>query len=492
VVGDDDQAIYGWRGADVSQILDFAECHDGTEIIKLEQNYRSTGHILRCSDAVIRRNSGRLGKTLWTDEGDGEPVRVVVLETERDEARLVAREIRLAIDEGASPEEFAVFYRTHAQSRVLEDELRGLGMSCRIVGGVAFYERAEVKDLLSYLVAIHNPQSDTHLARILNRPARGIGNTTVQRLLAHAAAQGVSLWAALQSPGDAGVGAAPSKRLRAFVELFEKLRARENELTIDMLLAEIVEATGYREALLADGDDEAMARLENVQELVGNVAEFVSEHPGASIADYLERTSLVAGERAEGDRDRAITLMTVHSAKGLEFDTVYLTGMEERVFPHARVIDDPVQMEEERRLVYVAITRARRHLTLSMATRRRIYGQLQVGMASRFLNELPPDSVQGIRRAPKRPIASTPAPPREKSWNDDVVYDAAADVTLERDELEGEVGEGVQLFVGMAVRHKEFGVGELLGWQGVGKNLKFHLRFGGVTKTIMARFCDPM
>ncbi len=493
VVGDDDQAIYGWRGADVDQILSFGDTHTGTEIVRLEQNYRSTGHILHCADAVIRRNSSRLGKTLWTDEGDGELVRVVVLESERDEARLVAREIRFAIEEGASPEEFAVFYRTHAQSRVLEDELRGLGLGVRIVGGVAFYERAEVKDLLSYLVAIHNPASDAHLARILNRPARGIGNTTVQRLLAHATEQGIPLWQALQSPSAAGVGAAAAKRLRTFVELMEKLRKREPEVTIDVLLAEIVEATGYREALLADGDDEAMARLENVQELVGNVGEFVGEHPGATIADYLERTSLVAGERAEGDRNGAITLMTVHSAKGLEFDTVYLTGMEERVFPHARVVDDPTQLEEERRLAYVAITRARRHLTLSLATRRRIYGQLQVGLPSRFVHDLPPASVQGLRRpgAAPRP-APIVAPPREKSWNEDVVYDASPDIALEKDELDGEVGEGITLFVGMAVRHKEFGVGELLGWQGVGKNLKFHLRFGGVTKTIMARFCDPL
>jgi len=490
VVGDDDQAIYGWRGADVSQILEFGESHEGTEIVRLEQNYRSTGHILQCADAIIRKNSGRLGKTLWTDEGDGDRVRVVVLETERDEARLVAREIRNALDEDASPEDFAVFYRTHAQSRVLEDELRGLGIGCRIVGGVAFYERAEVKDLLSYLVAIHNPASDTHLARIVNRPARGIGTTTVQKLSAHAAERGIPLWEALQRPQEAGVGTAAIKRLRGFVELVERLRARESEVPLDALLEEIVEATGYREALLADGDDESMTRLENVQELVGNVGEFVLENPGAGIADYLERMSLAGGERAEGDRDRAITLMTVHSAKGLEFDSVYLTGMEERVFPHARVVDDPIQMEEERRLAYVAITRARRNLTLTLATRRRIYGQLQVGIPSRFVHDLPPDAVEGLRRAPPRPA---PAPVvRERSWNDDVVYDATPDVALAPDELEGEAGEGITLWVGMAVKHKDFGIGELLGWQGVGKNLKFHLRFGGVTKTILARFCEPM
>jgi DNA helicase-2/ATP-dependent DNA helicase PcrA len=492
VVGDDDQAIYGWRGADVAQILRFADRHEGTQTVRLEHNYRSTGWILRCADAVIRKNAGRLGKTLWTDAGEGEPVRVIRLHEERDEARWVAREIVLAIDDGASPEEFAIFYRTHAQSRVIEDALRSAGLSCRIVGGVAFYERAEVKDILAYLITLQNPASDVHLARILNRPARGIGNTTIDKLAAYAAEHETSLWAALPHARAAGVSPAGCRKIAGFLELMEALRGLVSDRSLDALVVEIVDRTGYREMLALDGGEDAMARLENLQELLGNVTEFVADHPGATLADYLEQTSLVAGERAEGDRSRAVTMMTVHSAKGLEFDQVYLTGMEERVFPHARVLDDPTQLEEERRLAYVAITRARKRLTLTMVERRRLYGQLQVGTPSRFVLDLPPEV---LRTGDGRAQASRPRPAaavvqRERAWNDDVVYDAAADIDIAESSDEP---EGVMLYVGMQVRHKDFGVGELIGWQGVGHNLKFNLRFAKIgTKTILARFCEPV
>ena len=491
VVGDDDQAIYGWRGADVEQILRFDARHRDCEVVRLEHNYRSTGFILRCADAVIRRNAGRLGKTLWTDAGDGEPVRVLELPGEREEARLVAHEIRAAIDDGASPEEFAIFYRTHAQSRAIEDALRTAGIGCRIVGGLAFYERAEVKDVLAYLVALQNPDSDAHLGRIVNRPARGIGHTTIDKLQNLAIARGCSLWQALPHAREAGVSGGAAKKLQVFVELITGLRALVDQRPLDELVAEVVERTGYRESLVLDGDEEALARLENLQELLGNVAEFMAEHDGATLSDYLEQTSLVGGERGEGDRGRSVTLMTVHSAKGLEFDSVYLTGMEERVFPHARVIDDPVAMEEERRLAYVAITRARKRLTLTTVSQRRLYGQLQQGSPSRFVLELPREALAtASKRGRARPeLAPRPAP--QPSWNDDVVYDG--EPTLETEELTGEVGEGVALWVGMHVRHKDFGVGELVGWSGVGTNMKFNLRFARIgMKTILARFCEPL
>ena len=498
VVGDDDQAIYGWRGADVDQILRFADRHPGTEVVRLEHNYRSTGCILRCADAVIRKNSGRLGKTLWTDAGDGERVRVLELPGEREEARLVAHEISAAVDDGASPEQFAIFYRTHAQSRVLEDALRVAGLSCRIVGGVAFYQRAEVKDVISYLVVLQNPASDTHLARILNRPARGIGSTTAERLLAYAAEHGASLWEALANARNAGVSAGACRKIAGFIEIIAQLRKIAPTLALDALVAEVVERTGYRESLSIDGDQDALARLENLQELLGNVAEFVAERPGSTLADYLEQTSLVADERAAGEGSSAVTLMTVHSAKGLEYDEVYLTGMEERVFPHARVLDDPVQLEEERRLAYVAITRARRRLTLTMVERRRLYGQMQAGSPSRFVLDMPRDAVAaagrhgtGVSRPGGSARAQLPmARSSQPGWNDDVVYDVDPGVELHADEL-GE--EGVMLYVGMNVRHKDFGVGELIGWAGVGQNLKFNLRFAKVgTKTILARFCEPV
>ncbi len=488
VVGDDDQAIYGWRGADVAQILEFAGHHAGTETVRLEHNYRSTGHILHCADAVIRRNAGRLGKTLWTDAGDGERVRVLKLEDERMEARWVAREIRAAIDDEASPEEFAIFYRTHAQSRAIEDALRTSGLGVRIVGGVAFYERAEIKDIIAYMVVLQNPASDAHLARILNRPARGIGKTTEEKLFAHATARGISLWAALLGGSVAGVSAGAAKKLAGLAAMLEELRAETTGMGLDRVVATILEVTGYREALAADDDDEARTRLENLQELLGNVEEFVAEHPDASLAEYLEQTSLAGGERGEGDRSRAITLMTVHSAKGLEYDYVYLTGMEERVFPHARVFDDPTQMEEERRLAYVAITRARKRLTLTMVERRRLYGQVQMGTPSRFVLDLPAPSIDAVGQRPRPTTESARPAARAPRWNDDVVYDAGSDPTLDADELDG--APGIALYVGMAIRHRDFGEGELIGWQGMGQNLKLHLRFRTGNKTILARFCD--
>lgn len=504
VVGDDDQAIYGWRGADVDQILRFADHHKGTHVVRLEHNYRSTGFILRCADAVIRKNMSRLGKTLWTDAGDGDPVRLLELPGEREEARLVANEISVKIDDGASPEEFAIFYRTHAQSRVLEDALRTAGLSCRIVGGLAFYDRAEVKDVLGYLVVLYNLASDTHLARIINRPARGIGSTTVEKLVAHATASECSLWDALGDARNAGLSAGAAKKIAGFVDLIDGLRALVPKLGLDELVVEIVERTGYREALSVDGDEDSLARLENLQELLGNVTEFVGENPGATLVEYLEQTSLVGGERAQGDKSRAVTLMTVHSAKGLEYDEVYLTGMEERVFPHARVLEDPVQLEEERRLAYVAITRARKSLTLTMVQRRRLYGQVQAGTPSRFVLDMPRDAIASAGRhalaggGARAHMASSyaAAPPRAPSWNDDVVYDVDPGVELDASELSsvgGDDREAVMLYVGMHVRHKEFGVGELIGWQGVGPTMKFNLRFAKAgTKTILARFCEPL
>ncbi|MCH9688139.1 MAG: UvrD-helicase domain-containing protein, partial [Deltaproteobacteria bacterium] len=502
VVGDDDQSIYGWRGAEVEQILHFSERHEGTELIRLEQNYRSTTRILRCADAVIRRNQGRLGKTLWSERGEGEPVRVVALDDERSEARLIAYEIVQAIDEGASPDDFAIFYRTHAQSRAIEEQLRRSGMACRIIGGVAFYERMEVKDILSYLTVLLNPNSDVHMARIVNRPARKIGKTSLTRMQDYATAQGISLWAAMSQPSATGVGKAAIKRVQAFVAMIDTLREQLGKKRLDELMEEIVESTGYRAWLDDDGSEESQTRLENLQELLGNVQEFVEERPEAEPFEYLELVSLVGGERGEGNRGRAISMMTVHSAKGLEFPCVYLTGMEERIFPHARVLDDPRQLEEERRLAYVAMTRARDRLVVSLARRRRIYGQMQVGTPSRFVVDLPSDATATVGLRPRARIsvsrpAAAPKPAPEPKWNDDIEYDRTPDAPFTDQELGGEVsyddtGEGVALFVGMNVRHPKFGEGVLAGWSGTGENLKLQLRFPGHgSKTILARFCQP-
>ncbi len=497
VVGDDDQAIYGWRGADVEQILGFPDRHPGTRIIRLEQNYRSTEHILECADAIIRRNHGRLGKTLWSDLGEGEPVRVLVVEDEREEARRISREIRRLVDEGASPEDFAIFYRTHAQSRALENEIRQIGLGLRIVGGVAFYARMEVKDLLAYLTVLVNPRSDAHLIRILNRPTRGIGKTSVDRLVAHAGGQGVSLWEALRNPAAAGLGKAATRRVGQFREMMHGLLEATETMRFDELASEVLERTGYRESLAAEETQESHTRLENLQELLGNMTEYADEHPGAALTEFLELVSLVTSDDVTSDAG-SVTLMTVHSAKGLEFERVYMTGMEERVFPHARVLEDPIQMEEERRLAYVAVTRAKRYLSLSVARRRRLYGQLQVGTPSRFVGDLPDGATTRHGGAVRRPPKETATKPRESRWDDDIEYEAGyssihGDPDLDAADVLGDVDGGSPLYIGMTVRHGKFGQGEVLGWSGMGRDLKLQLRFPEVgTKTILARFCNPV
>ena len=493
VVGDDDQAIYGWRGAEVEQILSFPDRHPGTEVVRLEQNYRSTTRILSCADALIRRNVGRLGKTLFSELGPGAPVRVLVGFDEREEARRIAREVASLVAADVSPEEVAIFYRTHAQSRVIEDEVRRAGLHCRIVGGVAFYERLEVKDLLAYMTLLVNPSSDVHLLRVINRPARGVGKTSVERLQALASAQKISLWEALAQPEEAGLGRAPARRVHEFrhllLKMFEELQGR----SLDEVAAEILERTGYRESLALDGGEEAVARLENLQELLGNLAEFCEERPDATIQEYLELVALVTGEQGGAQPGGSVTLMTIHSAKGLEFDHVYLTGLEEGIFPHSRVLEDPRQLEEERRLAYVAVTRARRVLTLTLVQRRRLYGQVHVNPPSRFVGDLPGDVVwEGDRRRDPAALRHSAEP----QWDDDIVYDAEFQRHEGADahpDIDGDAqGEGQRLFVGMAVRHARFGEGEVIGWSGGGRDLKLQLRFPGVgTKTILARFCEP-
>ena len=487
VVGDDDQSIYGWRGADVAQILSFPDRHPGCEVVRLEQNYRSTGHILECADAVIRRNTGRLGKKLWSELGDGDPVRVVGHPDERAEASWVASEIRSLIDDGAEPGEVAVFYRTHAQSRALEEACRRHSVRYRVVGGLRFFDRMEVKDLVAYMRLLITPNSDLDLLRIVNKPARRIGAKTVEKLAEYAASSGIALYDALAHGESAGLSRAPAKRVAEFRQLMEGLREASKDLAMNEVASLVLERSGYVEWLAADDSVESESRLENLQEFVGAMAEFAAEQPDAKLAEYLELVSLSSEVEEEVDPADMVTLMTVHSAKGLEYTYVYVTGMEERVFPHARSLDDPDQMEEERRLAYVAVTRAKRRLALTLTARRFIFGDEQVNPPSRFVGDLPSRHVlrRGMetrRRAPVRVQQPKPEP----QWNDDIQLDAGSGGPF------GEVGQGVELYVGMLWRHKKYGVGELVQWSGAPPHLKLTLRFPGRgTKQFLARFCEP-
>ena len=489
VVGDDDQAIYGWRGADVSQILGFPDAHPGCRLIRLEQNYRSTGHILHCADAVIRKNAGRLGKTLWSDLGDGARVQIKQLRDERDEARFVVEQIFDAITEDVPPGEIAVFYRTHAQSRVIEEALASSAVHYAVYGGLSFFARREIKDLLAYLRLLANPASDVDFERIINVPARKIGDTTVAKLREYAQAKEVSLLAALDTldeDGTASLGTAACKKLLAFRELMRTFSlAYADKTPLGELAEAILTTTGYVTMLRTEGTEEAEERIENLEEFVGALTEFSTTYPDQGLADYLEQVSLASDADRGGERAQGVRLMTIHSAKGLEFERVILTGMEEGVFPHVRSLDDPKQMEEERRLAYVAVTRAKRGLTITWTHDRTLFNQRQVSRLSRFVRDLPPESTGRGRTAP--------AVRAEPTWNSDIVYDAEVPSSAPIRRRAAAADEDAGLFVGMAFRHQKFGAGQLVAWDGVGSDLKLHLRFAdSATRVILARFCEPL
>ena len=397
VVGDDDQSIYRWRGADRRNILGFRRDFPDAQIVKLEQNYRSTGNIVRAALAVIESAREREPKELWTENVVGDALDVVAARDEHDEASFVVKSIAQARESGVELREIAVFYRVHAQSRVLEESLRGARVPYRIVGGTKFFERAEIKDALSYLRILVNSKSDVDLLRIVNNPPRGIGATTMDRLGVFATARGISLHEALALADMVPeLGTAAKKKLSAVSDLLARmLRETADKLPSETLI-HVLDATGYSDALRAERSVEAESRLENLAELVGSLRDYESEATAAgevaSLPGFLERVTLRGADDAQ-DETGAVTLMTVHAAKGLEFDTVFLTGMEEDMFPYRSMEGgDAEDFEEERRLAYVAITRARRRLVLTHAQMRQIFGQTRWGRPSRFLQELPPDS----------------------------------------------------------------------------------------------------
>jgi DNA helicase-2/ATP-dependent DNA helicase PcrA len=398
-VGDPDQSVYGFRGADIRNVLEFEKDFPGAKTIALEQNYRSTNSILEASNAVIRHNRERKEKNLWSDLGDGEPVRVIEVEDEHAEARYVAAEIALLVEEGYSGNEVAVFYRTNAQSRVLEDVLVRQGVAYQVIGGPRFYERAEVKDLVAYLQVIDNPYDAVSLVRIANKPRRGIGDSTLARLQAYADAQGISLWEATEFAEEVGVGAAPQKAVRAFRTMIESCMSGALELEVSELIERVLERSGYVESLEAERTIEAQGRVENLQELVSLAREWQEENTEPSLSSFLQEVSLYSDQDAIRGEGSLVTLMTLHNAKGLEFKAVYLIGLEEGIFPHSRSIEEH-GVEEERRLMYVGMTRAMEKLTLLHASSRMLYGGRSYNLPSRFLDELPEQHVERDRLRP--------------------------------------------------------------------------------------------
>ncbi|MHB8594415.1 MAG: 3'-5' exonuclease, partial [Acidimicrobiales bacterium] len=392
VVGDSDQSIYGFRRADIRNILEFEEAFPDAAVIPLEQNYRSTRTILDAANAVIANNVSRVPKELWTEGEAGERIRRYRAEDEYDEAAWIASEIhRLHRTEGIALGDVAVFYRTNAQSRALEEELVRANVSYKVVGGTRFYDRREVKDLLAYLRVLANPSDEVSARRIVNVPRRGVGDTSVERLAAWARAEGMSFAAALGFSDEAGVSGKAAKGIAALRRLLDDLRQMaEAGAGPGELVVAVAERTGYRDELEAEDTIDSRGRVENIAELASAAAAY------DGLDEFLESVALVSDADDLGGEGSRVSLMTLHTAKGLEFPAVFLAGMEDGVFPHLRALDDPVQLEEERRLCYVGITRARRHLYVTHAWSRTLWGSTSHAIPSRFLSELPDELVHDV------------------------------------------------------------------------------------------------
>ncbi len=422
VVGDDAQSIYGFRSADIRNILDFEQDFPDAETIKLEQNYRSTQHILDAANGLIANNAHQLEKHLFTDLGAGDEVRVRAADDDFAEARWVVGEIERLAGEGVPLSEMAILYRTNALSRTMETSLVQAELGYQVIGGQRFFDRAEVKDAMAYLTWLQNPADTVAFARVVNRPRRGIGDTTVGRILAHAAATGVTPLEVLDDPAAAGLKTAACRAVSSFgdqvAQLRESMAAAGADLRVADLVEDVLRVTGYRAELEASSDPQDEGRLENLDQLHAYADEYDhEEHPDDGLTGldrFLQQTALISdADRAAADEGGSVTLMTLHNAKGLEFDAVFLVGLEDGIFPHSRAIDSG-ELDEERRLCYVGITRARRHLAITWARRRALYGPPQTQVPSRFLRELPHDALD--EASPEalsgRPGAGGPMRPR--------------------------------------------------------------------------------
>jgi DNA helicase-2/ATP-dependent DNA helicase PcrA len=445
VVGDDDQSIYRFRGADIRNILDFERDWPDAHVVKLEQNYRSTSTILDASNAVISNNRSRKDKTLWSELGRGDPVHVRELDDEHAEGRFVVSEIERLVDAGASRDDIAVFYRTNAQSRVLEDTLVRYGVSYQVIGGTRFYERAEIKDALAYLTLLVNPADTVAFGRIVNSPRRGIGQTSQARLVGHANTVGEPVWEVAAAPERVpGLAPAAVKAVGRFMSVMERLRERvEGGAGVGDLLHETLEETGYTDALQAERTVEAQVRVENLEELVGVGREYDVGAEQPSVEEFLQQIALFSEQDNLQDEQGLVTLMTLHNAKGLEFDTVFIIGMEEQVFPHSRAVEAG-DLEEERRLAYVGITRARRELYLTSARTRALFGNRDWNLRSRFIDEIPAELTDQDPSAPRGREAAA-------SWRGGTA--AAPEPS----------GPGAIFALGDDVVHAQFGEGVVLG-----------------------------
>ena len=511
VVGDDDQSIYRFRGADITNILSFERQFRGARVIRLEQNYRSTQNILDAANAVIRHNQGRKGKTLWTENGRGELVTVKTTYNESDEANFVLGQIMMYYRRGGNWGDCAVLYRTNAQSNAMEYACKRNGVPYKIYGGLKFFDRAEVKDMLAYLCVINNPTDDLRLRRIINVPARKIGAATVDKAQLIAARYGLTLYDVLCRAEEFPELKSSAAKLKPFTDMIEEMRRRLPDCPLPEFYDYVCERSGYAPALREKDDVESRGRLENVQELKSSILTYLENAEGTepSLSGFLDEIALYTDLDSRADGDNCVTMMTMHAAKGLEFPQVFVVGMEEGLFPGNRAMGDGAEMEEERRLCYVAMTRAREKLTLTNARQRTLYGRTTPCMPSRFLNEIPEENMEWLSKPQ----------PRSESWEErDSDYGdrgygsyggygqrSAAPVVTRREPAEPKAGAlrsaagaskaapkaaapRMQIQAGETVEHDAFGRGLVLSVRAMGGDALVEVAFDSVgTKKLMLK-----
>ncbi|MDR4251746.1 DNA helicase PcrA [Bacillus pumilus] len=487
VVGDSDQSIYRWRGADITNILSFEKDYPSSEVILLEQNYRSTKRILHAANTVIQNNANRKPKNLWTENDEGAKIAYYRADNEFGEGQFVAGKIHQLHQSGKRKlSDFAILYRTNAQSRVIEETLLKSNIQYNIVGGTKFYDRKEIKDILAYLRLVANPDDDISFARIVNVPKRGIGATSVDKIAAYAEMNDLSMFEALGQVDFIGLSARAANALDEFKQLIDQMTNMQDYLSVTELTEEILEKTGYREALKVEKTIEAQSRLENIDEFLSVTKNFEEQNEDKSLVTFLTDLALVADidkldENEEEDQD-AVILMTLHAAKGLEFPVVFLMGMEEGVFPHSRSLMEDAEMEEERRLAYVGITRAEEELYLSSAKMRTLFGRTNMNLESRFIREIPADLLDNLneKKEKKTPFSQTRERPQRRG-----------PVSRPQTQTIQNTGGGsIGWAVGDKAAHKKWGVGTVVSVKGSGDSTELDIAFPSPTgiKRLLAAF----
>jgi DNA helicase-2/ATP-dependent DNA helicase PcrA len=479
VVGDEDQSIYGWRGADIRNILEFEKDYPGAKIIKLEQNYRSTDVILDAASAVINHNEARKGKKLWTDQTGGEKLDLLYVDSAEDEAIEIINKI-IHNNNDTPLNEIAILYRTNAQSRTFEEQLRRNSLPYQIIGGITFYQRKEIKDLMAYLKLIANIKDDVSFQRVINYPKRGIGNKTVEDIFICANSSNQSAYEVVRNIDKYPQLAKRSARVKPFVEIIDKYRTEKSSMAIDLMAQDLVEDINMLEDLRNEDVVIGQTKIENIEAFIEGIAEFVRHNHDATLDEYLSDISLFTDVDAYREIDEKVTLMTLHAAKGLEFNTVYLVGLEEGLFPLARTISEPMELEEERRLFYVGATRAKKKLSISCATSRHRFGEVE-SIPSRFIKELPEELIiTKDRRTQKRFGASrTPS-----FFSERQATQKATDLGVHYEYEESEIMRS-----GRIVEHPTFGRGKIVRTEGMGESLTLDIMFTGVgMKKIMAKY----